>query len=68
MFCGKEIGLVPIFYTYLIPMGEDEPLSGKGHAHPECIEKFQREQFDYDRMANDLIGAWEKRLTQVYLN
>lgn len=68
MFCGHAIQSMPILYTYLIPMGEDEPLHGSGLAHTACIQEFQRAQFDYDQMARDLISEWEKRLTLVYPN
>jgi hypothetical protein len=68
MFCGQEIRTALISYSYFIPMGEDDPMRGTGHAHVECIQEFEQMQFDYEQIAADLIQAWEKRLTQLYMN
>lgn len=65
MFCGSAIGHIPISYHFELTRGDnEEPVSGAGHAHVKCIIEFERAQFDYEQIAQDLIAEWENDLTR----
>lgn len=65
MFCGNEIAHASIAYQFLIPIGDNqEPLQGSGDAHLNCISDFERAQFNYDDIAENIIGEWEQVLAQ----
>jgi hypothetical protein len=65
MFCGHELGRIPISYAFSIPRGDDEePLQNEGQAHVACIMEFESAHYDYDQIAPNFIAQWEMALAQ----
>lgn len=65
MFCGSPLGQISVAYHFYLIRGDNEdPESGAGHAHVKCIMEFERAQFDYEQIAQDLITGWENYLTR----